>query len=61
MMLQIAKLTLVGIFSLWAAFYVGSLTPQLWRQKNYRGAIGAAVLAGMTMVVPVLFTLLNEY
>lgn len=60
MIFQIAKITMIGIFSLWAGFYVGNLIPQLWRQKNYRGAVGAAMLSGLTMVLPVMFSLLNE-
>ncbi|SEK96436.1 hypothetical protein [Paenibacillus sp. OK003] len=56
----IAKLFILGILSLWAGIYIGSLAPTLWKQKNYRGAAGTAILAGLTMVLPVVFTLIRN-
>ncbi|RKP55031.1 hypothetical protein D7Z26_07315 [Cohnella endophytica] len=55
MIIQIAKIGLLAVISLWASFYIGSLTPQLWRQKNYRGSVGIAVLACLTFILPLAF------
>ncbi|WDQ32005.1 hypothetical protein PTQ21_27040 [Paenibacillus marchantiae] len=56
----IAKLFILGVLSMWAGVYIGSLAPRLWKQKNYRGAAGTAILAGLTMVLPVVFTLIRD-
>lgn len=58
MIIPIAKTGLLMAVSLWASFYIGSLTPQLWRQKNYRGAVGVATLACLTLSMPLTITLL---
>lgn len=46
--------------SIWGSVYVGSLAPQLWRQQNFRGAIGVTMLACMTLILPTLLTCLSE-
>lgn len=56
----IAKLFILGVLSLWASIYIGSLAPRLWKQKNYRGAAGTAILAGLTMVLPLVFTIIRQ-
>jgi hypothetical protein len=57
----IVKLFILGVLSLWAGVYIGSLAPRLWKQKNYRGAAGTAILAGLTIILPVAFTLMRNY
>lgn len=57
MIVQAFKLFLLCVISLWGCVYVGSLTPKLWRQKNYRGAIGVGIMACLTLVLPTLITL----
>ncbi|MNW11243.1 hypothetical protein D3C71_2086460 [compost metagenome] len=60
MIQQIAKFGILAAISLWSSVYVGSLAPQLWRQRNYRGAVGVAVLACLTLILPTLLTLYSE-
>jgi hypothetical protein len=59
MIIQVAKIVIMGIVSLWGSIYIGSLTPTLWKQKNYRGAVGVAILAGLTLVLPLAISLLR--
>ncbi|MEK5396979.1 hypothetical protein [Paenibacillus sp. FSL K6-2859] len=59
MIIQVMKIVILWIISLWGSIYIGSLTPTLWKQKNYRGAVGAAILAGLTLFLPLVFSLLR--
>lgn len=47
---------------LWAGFYTASLAVGLWRTKNRRGALVAALLAPVVMFMPVVieWILLNR-
>lgn len=45
-------LVLIFLLSLWAAIYTGSVAAALWARRNYRGAVGAGLLAGMVLVIP---------
>lgn len=60
MMEQIAKWVLIAIVSTWASVYVGSLAPQLWRQRNYRGAIGVVILASIVLVLPIVLSIYRK-
>ncbi|NIK76480.1 hypothetical protein FHS15_001605 [Paenibacillus castaneae] len=57
---QILMYTALAFFSLWGSVYVGSLAPQLWKQSNYRGAVGVVILAGFTLVIPILLRVIRE-
>lgn len=57
---HVVMFTILGLFSIWGCVYVGSLAPKLWKQKNYRGAIGVSILAGFTLIVPVLIRFIGE-
>ncbi|MGG1638586.1 hypothetical protein MHH56_12085 [Paenibacillus sp. FSL K6-3182] len=57
---HVVLFTILGLFSIWGCVYVGSLAPSLWKQKNFRGAIGVSILAGITLVVPVLVRMIGE-
>lgn len=45
-------LVLIFLLSLWAAIYTGSVAAALWARRNYRGAVGAGLLAGTVLVIP---------
>ncbi|MBY3620749.1 hypothetical protein HGO21_14430 [Acinetobacter sp. CUI P1] len=60
MTIQVMKILILAIVSLWGSIYIGSLTPTLWKQKNYRGAVGTAILAGLTLFLPLVFSLLRS-
>lgn len=47
-------LVLIFLLSLWAAIYTGSVAATLWARRNYRGAVGAGLVAGLVLVVPTL-------
>lgn len=47
-------LTLSMIGSTWACIYTLSLARALWKQANYRGAVGVGLLAILVLVVPFL-------
>lgn len=60
MMEEIVQFAGLAAVSIWGCVYVGSLVPQLWRRQNYRGAIGVGVLAGLTLILPILLSLLQK-
>lgn len=60
MIQDISQFGLLAAASLWSSVYVGSLAPQLWRQRNYRGAVGVVVLACLTLILPTLLTLYSQ-
>jgi len=52
---------LVVLICLFVGIYTASFGYFVWQKKNYRGAIGVYILAGATVVVPLLiwFSLLQ--
>ncbi|TCP53403.1 hypothetical protein EV586_106152 [Tumebacillus sp. BK434] len=57
MIQELARFASVIVVSIWGSVYIGSLTLPFWRQRNYRGAIGIAILAFITLLLPPLITL----
>lgn len=51
---------LTGLVSLWLLVYSGSLVRWLWQQRNYRGAVGLAILASIAAVGAVLAVVLPD-
>lgn len=40
------------LVSLWAGVYTGALALALWRRKQYRGAVGTALIATLVLILP---------
>lgn len=55
------RLAVTVLVSVWACVYTGSLSRALWQQRNYRGGAGAAVLALLVLVAPVLVEIYRRW
>lgn len=49
-----------GVISLWVLVYSGSVVRWLWQQRNYRGAVGLAILASLAAVGALLAVVLPD-
>lgn len=54
------RMLLTVAVSAWACVYTGSVAWALWRQQQFRGAVGMAILALVVLVMPPLTFMINQ-